>query len=90
MQRRAELEERRVFYVAVTRAKEHLILTGHGASHDGKAFAGRPAVISPDLAMIGRSGTPTDLRNTSDARALDASAPVGPRGKILRGANSGK
>jgi DNA helicase-2/ATP-dependent DNA helicase PcrA len=30
-----ELEERRVFYVAVTRAKEHLILTGHG-SHDGK------------------------------------------------------
>ena len=30
-----ELEERRVFYVAVTRAKEHLILTGHG-SHDGR------------------------------------------------------
>lgn len=42
-----ELEERRVFYVALTRAKDHLILTGHG-SHKGKIRA-----PSRYFAMIG-------------------------------------
>ena len=41
-----ELEERRLLYVALTRARRHLILTGH-AAHNGKSRS-----PSPYLALL--------------------------------------
>lgn len=47
-----EAEERRVFYVAITRARRALFLTGH-ASNDGKPR--RPSRYFTSLASIGKS-----------------------------------